>query len=215
MVFKCFYNLQNYPFDSQECSIDLKIPAYEMELMQIHPDHFQNNGTFKLEQFWITDINLKALKNYSVVKFNVQMKRIPWFHITTTYMPTMCILVMALATLFIDPSHFEATIMVALTAMLVMYTLFQSISTTMPQTAYLKLLDYWMFYGLIMPFVVFILLVIWELDIQTDKSKVKPMTGLDEEPQIRFLWCKYFLPFLTLFFVLVYLIVVIVVQMIY
>ena len=123
MVFKCFYNLQNYPFDSQECSIDLKIPAHQMELMQIHPDNFNNNGTFKLEQFWITDIELKALKNYSVVKFNIRMKRIPWFHITTTYMPTMCILVMALATLFIDPSHFEATIMVALTAMLVMYTL--------------------------------------------------------------------------------------------
>ena len=215
MVFKCFYNLQNYPFDSQECSIDLKIPAHQMELMQIHPDNFNNNGTFKLEQFWITDIELKALKNHSVVKFNIRMKRIPWFHITTAYMPTMCILVMALATLFIDPSHFEATIMVAPTAMLVMYTLFQSISTTMPQTAYLKLLDYWMFYGLIMPFVVFILLVIWELDIQTDKSKVKPMTGLDEEPQIRFLWCKFFLPLLTLFFVIVYLIVVIVVQIVY
>ena len=49
MVFKCFYNLQNYPFDSQECSIDLKIPAHQMELMQIHPDNFNNNGTFKLE----------------------------------------------------------------------------------------------------------------------------------------------------------------------
>ena len=127
----------------------------------------------------------------------------------------MCILVMALATLFIDPSHFEATIMVALTAMLVMYTLFQSISTTMPQTAYLKLLDYWMFYGLIMPFVVFILLVIWELDIQTDKSKVKPMTGIDDEPRIRYAWCKYFLPLLTIFFVIVYLIVVVVVEIMY
>ena len=47
-------------------------------------------------------------------------------------------------TLFIDASHFEATIMVALTSMLVMYTLYQSISATLPQTAYLKMIDYWL-----------------------------------------------------------------------
>ena len=47
---------------------------------------------------------------------------------------------MAVLTMFIDESHFEATIMVALTAMLVLYTLFQSISEVMPTTSYLKLI---------------------------------------------------------------------------
>ena len=211
MIYKCYYNLQNYPFDSQECSIDLNIPSHQMDLMRVLPDHFYNNGSSKLEQFLITEVNLYALQNNSAIKFLVRMKRIPWFHVTTTYLPTLCIIVMVLVILFIDSSHFEATIMVALTAMLVMYTLFQSIATTMPQTAYLKLLDYWMFYGLIMPFVVFILLIIWELDYQTDMSTVKPMTGIDNEPRIRFIWCKYFLPLLTICFVISYLIVVLVV----
>ena len=44
-----------------------------------------------------------------------------------------------------------------------MHTLFSSIAASMPATAYLTLLDYWLIFGLIMPFLVFVVLVIWEL----------------------------------------------------
>ena len=70
----------------------------------------------------------------------VYFQRIPNYQIFCTYLPTTCILFMAVLTMFIDESHFEATIMVALTAMLVLYTLFQSISEVMPTTSYLKLI---------------------------------------------------------------------------
>ena len=45
----------------------------------------------------------------------------------STFVPSCCLIMMAEMTLFIDVSHFEATIMVALTSMLVKYTLYQSI----------------------------------------------------------------------------------------
>jgi hypothetical protein len=60
--------------------------------------------------------------------------------------------------------------MVSLTGMLVMYTLYQSISLTLPPTAYFKLLDYWLIFSLLMPFVIFIIEVLWELDLHS-KSK--------------------------------------------
>ena len=92
-----------------------------------------------------------------------------------TYLPTCCILFMAIITLYIDESHFEATIMVALTAMLVLYTLFQSISENMPPTAYLKLLDIWLIFGLIMPFIIFIIEISWELMKQRERNSVRNM----------------------------------------
>ena len=49
----------------------------------------------------------------------------------TTYASTTCLIIIAELTLFIDVSHFEVSIMVALTSMLVMYTLYQSISQTL------------------------------------------------------------------------------------
>ena len=82
---------------------------------------------------------------------------------------------MAVLTMFIDESHFEATIMVALTAMLVLYTLFQSISDNMPTTAYLKLLDVWLIFGLGMPFLIFIVEVTWELMQPNENNDVKDM----------------------------------------
>ena len=95
---------------------------------------------------------------------------------------------MALITLYIDEKHFEATIMVALTSMLVMYTLFQSISNDMPNTAYLKFLDYWLILGLVMPFVIFMTEVGLELG---RLQKVKDMYGREEARYSREK-CKYF-----------------------
>ena len=70
---------------------------------------------------------------------------------------------MALATLFIDEGHVEATIMVAMTSMLVMFTLHQNVQSKVPYTAYLKFVDYWLIYGTLLPFIVFATLVFWEL----------------------------------------------------
>ena len=65
---------------------------------------------------------------------------------------------------------FLIQLQVALTTLLVMYTLFQSISSTLPQTAYLKLIDYWLLFSLIFPFIIFIIHVAREIQrIQQDK----------------------------------------------
>ena len=50
------------------------------------------------------------------------------YHIVNIYIPTLCLILITGFTLFIDFSHFEVSIMIALTSMLVTYTLYQSIS---------------------------------------------------------------------------------------
>ena len=61
----------------------------------------------------------------------------------------------------------------ALTTLLVMYTLFQSISNTLPQTAYLKLIDIWLIFSLILPLVIFIVHMAWEIERVKDERKVE------------------------------------------
>ena len=137
------------------------------------------------------------------------MKRVPMYFVATTFLPTICIMFMALITLYIDMEHFEATIMVALTAMLVMYTLFQSIALSLPTTAYLKLLDYWLIFGLIMPFFVFSALVINELILQR-KSRVKvssnsKMYGQESHDTKFISWSRFVLCTVTALFTIFYL----------
>ena len=64
--------------------------------------------------------------------------------------------------LFIHEKHFGNTIMISLTCMLVLYTLYQSIEGVMPVTTYMKLLDYWLVFNLAMPFCTFMTIVSWE-----------------------------------------------------
>ena len=95
-----------------------------------------------------------------LIEVRIVLQRILTNHITSTFIPTLCIIVIAALTLFMDVRHFEATIMVALTSMLVMYTLYQSISETLPHTAYMKMIDIWLFCGLIFPFIIICVLTI-------------------------------------------------------
>ena len=170
MVFKCVYDLHYYPFDTQYCTIDLKLSKFNKDSVKLIPTLTGNKGPDKLDQFAITEVKLEANEDNSLVQCKITLMRQPMYFIATTFMPTICILFMALVTLFIDQSHFEATIMVALTAMLVMYTLFQSVAFTLPTTAYLKFLDYWLIFGLIMPFFVFSTLAYNELLMQRRKQ---------------------------------------------
>ena len=78
-----------------------------------------------------------------------------------TFAPTLVLMIVTQLTLFVDyEEHFDGTIMVHLTTMLVMYTLYASLSSSMPNTAYLKFIDIFMLYGLVLPFVTFVCEVI-------------------------------------------------------
>ena len=113
-------------------------------------------GDEKLSQYEVMDVKIISHgSDYIMVEF--RLKRMYTFYLATTYLPSICLLVAAEITLFIDESHFEATTMVALTSMLVMYTMYQSTSASLPQTSYLKMIDIWLLPGLLIPFLVFCL----------------------------------------------------------
>ena len=93
-------------------------------------------------------------------------------HIFNTYIPTIILAMIAGFTLFIDFSHFEVSVMIALTSMLVTYTLYQSISANLPHTSYMKMIDIWLFGGLIFPFFIIAILVVMDSLIMTEKNQV-------------------------------------------
>ena len=129
--------------------------------------------------------------DYIVVE--ITLRRMISYHIVSTFSPTLLLLLIGIITLFLDESHFEATIMLAITAMLVMYTLYESASSGLPKTAYLKMIDIWLIFGLVVPFIVFLVEMIAEilrslsyekeLEEETEESKVENIS-LDQDPVI-------------------------------
>ena len=63
---------------------------------------------------------------------------------------------------YFDKEHFKVAIPLTITAMLVMYTLKASISSQLPPTSYIKFVDIWLLYGLLMPFFILVVIVLIE-----------------------------------------------------
>jgi hypothetical protein len=98
----------------------------------------------------------------SVCEVAIVLQRIYLYHLTNTYLPTFSLLVIVDITLYFDESETQLAIGFSLTIMLVIYTLFQGVSALFPKTAYLKFIDFWLIFCLLVPFVVFVTEVVWQ-----------------------------------------------------
>ena len=134
-----------------------------------------------IEEFMTTQYNVHQCLEYdgttstspkTVIEVKIILCRKLSYYIGNIYIPTFCLIMIAGFTLFIDFSHFEVSIMIALTSMLVTYTLYQSISAYLPPTSYMKMIDIWLFGGLIFPFFIITILVIMDSLISREKNQV-------------------------------------------
>jgi hypothetical protein len=127
------------------------------------PQHLDQNTFAILKQFRVVQIKMYESENMSKINIDIKLKRIFSYHFTNTYMPTTTLLIIAEITLHFDESKTEMAIGLSLTIMLVMYTMYQSISESLIKTAYLKMIDYWLLFCLLMPFVIFMIEIYWLL----------------------------------------------------
>ena len=116
-------------------------------------------------------------------------------------------------TIFFKKEDLDMAIGLSLTIMLVMYTMYQSISQSLPQTAYLKFIDVWLIFCLLVPFVVFVAQVFLKIEMPrkvTSKQSKKWILTTKKEPKSTFDKSKIrgyliiFIPTLTLLFITCY-----------
>ena len=179
---ECKFNLKWYPFDSQICPITLsKDSSKDNEkyiFKWLHLPKIIQGDLLQYEVFPSLQYKNNATNNS--IEVAIRLRRKLASHIFDTYLPTVCLIIIAGWTLFIDHSHFEATIMVALTTMLVIYTLHQSIYETLPSTAYLKMVDIWLFGGLIVPFVIIGILIFLDYLVMKETSQVMDLKNIEK-----------------------------------
>ena len=87
------------------------------------------------------------------MELEIIMQRKIMNELLTTYLPTIFILCIVYATNFFKPFFFEAVVTVNLTSQLVLTTLFISVSNSLPPTAYVKMIDVWLIFSQLIPFV--------------------------------------------------------------
>ena len=72
--------------------------------------------------------------------------------IMTTYLPTLLICMVSFSTNYYKSQFFEALVAVNLTSLLVLTTLFISVSNALPKTSYVKMIDIWLIFALLIPY---------------------------------------------------------------
>jgi hypothetical protein len=149
------------------------LPADLLQIVAINPDTLIYNGSKTLSQFIVTDTKFSQSYDGSILSVDIKLSRRISYHLTNTYLPTITLLIIAEVTLKFDESKTELSVGLSLTIMLVMYTMYQSINDSVMKTAYLKMIDYWIIYCLLMPFVIFMIEVFWLIG-NTQEHKKTP-----------------------------------------
>ncbi|XP_068246228.1 uncharacterized protein [Palaemon carinicauda] len=176
----CQMNFVKYPFDTQRCHFKIRMKYFTQDLVAFNTSSdvvqflgAKNLGEYKVESLTMVDSDWY---NYSGRKIIISMDNLSGFHISSTYIPTFLMVVISYSTLYFNLEDFNDRIMVSLTALLVLATLFTQISETTPKTSYLKLLDVWFVVTIFINFsIIIILVVINHLNMQEAKDRVAPI----------------------------------------
>ena len=111
--------------------------------------------------FNINNQSFYATNAGSTAEVAIAFQRKVLYHLTNTYVPTISLLVLVESTLFLDDGKLDIILTLSLTSLLVIYTFFQSISFSLPKTTYLKFLDYWLIFCLLVPSAVVLIQTKW------------------------------------------------------
>ena len=101
------------------------------EEVELVPEFLIYSGLPELPQFSVTTVAARKIEKRAV--FIMTFKRKIAYHVISVYLPSSTTFVISLITMYVHNKHIEAIIVVHLTAMLVMTTLFQAISISLPQ----------------------------------------------------------------------------------
>nr|XP_053643778.1 gamma-aminobutyric acid receptor subunit beta-like [Cherax quadricarinatus] len=165
--FVCDFNVFYYPFDVQQCSVLVQLSSVNEELVTfttekttVHFDKSSKFGTYIIQDF--VTLKQKSKSPESLFKIGYTLQRQSTLIVLNIYLPSIILMVIGYLTLFVHVQKLDVRLGVSLTTLLVLYTFFNQTSSSLPQTAYVKMIDVWFFFCTLLLFVIIMVHVIVE-----------------------------------------------------
>ena len=114
-----------------------------------------NLGPTELTQYFIRGTEMSIIligDNQQAADFRVTLGRRLLGTLLTVFLPTVLLNIIGHTANYFKDFFFEAAISVNLTVMLVLTTMFISVSSKLPNTSYIKMIDVWLIFNLTVPF---------------------------------------------------------------
>ena len=144
-----------YPFDSQTCFATLKVNSAQALFMELVPGKFSYEGPADLQQYFVKSSKMlkkQGKKKDTLIVIEISLGRKLMNSVLTIYLPTVLLICIIHATNYFKDFFFEAVVTVNLTGMLVLTTIFMTVSSNLPQTSYVKMIDVWLLFCILVPF---------------------------------------------------------------
>ena len=153
--FHCEFQMQWYPFDLQVCQAIFGSQKDQLKFVHLESDSIEYIGSKDLTQYYLRGKNQKreTVRGHQLVIVELMFGRRLLSLILTVFTPTVLLNLIGHCANFFKPFFFEAVISLNVTVMLVLTTMFISVSQNLPKTAYIKIIDFWLIFNLLKPFV--------------------------------------------------------------
>ena len=132
------------------------VGTLDLKTVALKHDHLWLKQAKDMTLFQITYKELSYINRTNPeqgLRMLIVLKRKIMTEIMTTFFPSVLLTLITFATTLFKPIYFEASLSVNLTTMLVMTTLFISVMEKLPSTAYVKMVDIWLIFGQLIPFI--------------------------------------------------------------
>ncbi|XP_066980309.1 uncharacterized protein [Macrobrachium rosenbergii] len=174
-TYSCDFDLLMFPFDQQVCHLRFTLVSASTAYMTLVPTNVSYTGPPSLIEYAIGRVTNKTVNEGEFSKVDVQVKfrRRYGFYMLNIYIPTVLIVISAYTSFFYNPYDFNSRVVVALTAKVVLATLYTQTSNSLPKTSYFKFIDIWLFSAMVMLFIVVVLQTLIDYSAQGDFSGIK------------------------------------------
>ena len=152
--FHCEFQMHWYPFDSQTCKAKFAVIEEEAKFVHTASNNLEYLGPNDLAQYFLKEKRQgdKENKNQRFVEIELIFGRRLLSLILTIFLPTILMNIIGHCSNYFKPFFFESVISLNVTVMLVLTTMFLSVSNNLPKTAYVKMIDVWLMFNLFKPF---------------------------------------------------------------
>ncbi|KAK4310013.1 hypothetical protein Pmani_018391 [Petrolisthes manimaculis] len=187
-IYACSFDLTLYPFDNQYCDVHLQIVSGQVSFLDVHPNSsvVYLGGTV-LNEYKIGTLQVFLEKDYEPgeARIRVPMTRLFGNSILTIYIPSLILTIISYLTFFFRTSIFDVRVMVALTSLLVLATLFAQASSSLPKTSYFKMVDIWLLFCVGITFLVIIFHVLIDNRFVTEMSNTKGQQHQQQQTKVK------------------------------
>ncbi|XP_037790048.1 gamma-aminobutyric acid receptor subunit beta-1-like [Penaeus monodon] len=161
---QCQFDLRRFPFDEQQCALTFQMGEMESLLVKLRrgEEGVVYKGPKQLPEYKVSQVVMQAISRNDTEGQLVTMTltNLYRYYLGNAYIPSLLLVIICYSTFYFRVEEFGDRIMVSITAMLVLVALFSQTSSTIPRTTYLKYIDVWYMFYIVLDFIMIILLVV-------------------------------------------------------